>query len=211
MKLLDVTHVRLQWVDIATLTQHTWTPYEIPPGTIGCTAIIRHIAKKLGKFTKEDAADEVGLRVLVGMGWEAMCVQLYPDIIWQPPVQSLNGICVHSDGYGDIVIPDPTPVVDEWKYTAKSIRVPGGKEDQHKNILDEWMWNCQVMAGIKVHPLYPDVRHGRFHVCWAMNNYTKYTLDEVYMRYLVEYTPDEIERNWAMLENHRDEVMRQTI
>lgn len=211
MKVLDVTEVKLEWVDIQGLNQQPWQPYEVPPDHIGCTAIIRTIAIKLGKFTKDDKADEVGIRVLVGMGWEAMCVQLYKDILWQPPVQTLNGICTHADGYGTIVIPDPTPVVDEWKYTAKSIRVPGGKENELKDIRDEWMWNCQMMANIRTHPLYPDVRHGRFHVCWAMNNYTKYTLDEKYYRYLVEYEHQEIERNWTMLENHRDEAIRSNI
>lgn len=191
------------------MTQHLWVPYEHPPETVGVTSIIRHIALKLGKFTKDDERDELPLRMLVGMGWEAVTVQLYPDIWWQPGVYERDGISGHPDGFSEVFLPHAEPCVDEWKYTAKSLRVPGGREDQYKDIRDEWIWQAQVMAYLKLHPAEPV--HARFHVCWAMGNYTKHTLDERYLRYLVQYDRDEIDRNWQMLVNHKDDVLRGTI
>jgi hypothetical protein len=216
MKVLDITEVKIQGVDLSNLKQHAWTPYEVPVGTIGVTTIIKYIARKLGKFDKETALeypDQMSLRVLVGMGWETMCAQLYPDMWWQPSVCVLDGICGHPDGFGNVYVPEPEFCVDEFKYTAKSIRVPGGKEDQYKSITDEWMWNCQMMSYIRLAPAFEvmDRYFGRFHVNWAMGNYTRYTLDERYLRYLVEYERREIEQNWAMLVNHRDATLRSII
>lgn len=204
MKVLDIAEIKLQWVDVTNLTQHAWAPYEIPPNTMGATTIIKYIAMQLGKFTKDDEQDTVGLRVLIGMGWEAMCAQLYPNMWWQPNVLSLDGICGHPDGFSEVSVPYQEPCIDEFKYTAKSIRVPGGSADQLKSIADEWMWQCQMMAYLKMHPAEPV--YGQFHVCWAMNNYTKHTLDEKYYRYLVKYDRDEIERNWKMLMDHKDDL-----
>ncbi len=198
MKLLDATEIKLERLDLPRMHQHPWVKYEVTEGTVGVASIIRAIAVQIGKFTKDDASDEIPLRMIVGMGWEAMCAQLYPTMQSQPGALELDGISGHPDGISTL---GSRYLIDEFKYTAKSLRVPGGKEDQWKDIRDEWIWQVQVMAycymlGQQYGEL---VNLGRLHICWAMGNYTKHTLDERYMRYLVEYDEDELERNWKML------------
>lgn len=214
MKVLDIAEIKLERIDLNTLTQHAWTEYEIPDGHIGAATIIREIAKTVGKFSYDDDVEQkkvksMSLRALIGMGWEAMVYQLYPNVWWQPGVMTRDGVCGHPDAFGEVYVPQAEPCVREAKYTARSLRVKGGKDDEYKDIKDEWMWQCQMMAYLKLHPAEPV--HGIFDVCWAMGNYTKYTLDERYMRYLVEYTRDEIDRNWKMIVQHREQVMRAII
>jgi len=156
----------------------------------------------------------------LGMGWEAVASQLYSDMFWQPKVLQLDGVSGHPDGYsfmsnilnyqgggpfGDLL------VLEEFKLTAKSLREKGARVDQPKDIRSEWMWNGQAMSYLamasktlpyfKVNPDAPLL--ARFHVMWAMGAYEKYTLDERYLRYLVEYEREEVERTWQMVQANK--------
>src|SRR5262249_296650 len=149
------------------------------------TQILRDIAVESGKFTEEDRGDIMPLRMLVGMGSEAILAQLYPDMDWQPEVMAHEGIEGHCDGLSvlELAHPDlPQPFYsdDEFKYTAKSLREKGKKADQYKDIRTEWMWMRQGMGYCKLWSvkLGVPVRHCRYHIMWAMGAYEKFTLDE---------------------------------
>jgi hypothetical protein len=218
MRLLDATEIKLERLDLSQLQPHSWRPYEIPPDTTGVTTILRKIALTLGtlKLHPEDATEPTLMpwRMLMGMGWEAMCAQLYRDLVWQPKVLSCSGISGHPDGYRFISNEqlglDEAMAVAEFKYTAKSVREKGARADQLKDVRGEWMWTNQVMCYLamaqKTLPYYrinPDARLlGEFHIMWAMGAYEKYTLDERYMRYLVEFEQEEVDRAWAMIKNN---------
>src|SRR5216117_3388653 len=88
-----------------TLKPHPWNPYTVPENTIGVTTILKHIAVKIGKLTVEDRGDEMPLRMIVGQGLEAMCVQLYPDCRWQPEAMQLDGVSGHLDGLSLVTFP----------------------------------------------------------------------------------------------------------
>lgn len=206
MKVLDITQVSLDRLDFSTMTQHPWQEYEMVDGYVGVSTIIRKLAIACGQLTiQERDEDEMPLRMLVGMGWEAMAAQLYPGMRWQPPALKVKGVSLigHPDGYSVDV--EWGELVEEFKYTALSIRRKGGKPDEYKNILDKWMWMSQLMTYIKMRQLVKKSKgvRGRLHICYAMGNYTKFTLDEVYMRYVVEYTQDELDKNWNMIVNNK--------
>ncbi len=206
MKLLDCTEIQLERLDMGRVTLHPWMPYELVQGTVGVIMIIRDLAVKLGKLTIDEERDVLPLRMLIGQGWEAMCAQMYPELHWQPGVYELDGISGHPDGLSGVE--HGLPVLEEFKYTSKSLRVKYGKADQFKDICAEWMWQVQVMAycTLMSHYLSQPVRHARLHVCWAMGCYTTHMLDEKYLRYLVEYDDDELARNWQMLLTHKESL-----
>ncbi len=168
---------------------------------------------KLGHYTKDHEKEEtMPWRVMSGMGWETMCAQLYPEMIWQPGVFTYRGIQGHPDGLSHFEDKPEHCAVNEWKYTAQSLRLKGGRPDQHKDIRSQWVWQCQVMAYIKLISMgweipIENIRWGYFHIILAMVAYENHTLDERYIRYLVEYEEREIESNWNLLEAHRDEAM----
>ena len=219
MRILDITEVKLEWLDLSTLTQHKPKPYVVVPGTIGVTSILRYIATTIGtlKLSDEDVQD-IPWRVLMGMGWETLAAQMYPDMKWPAKELRRGGIMGHPDAiswvsgkFGDVVLDDAF-VVDEFKYTAKSLREKGAPATQLKDIRREWMWQGQMMSYIAMSTKgarEPDAPLlGCFHVMWAMGCYEKYTLDERYLRYLVEYEPAEIERHWQMMERNEEGARR---
>lgn len=223
MLLLEATEIKLEWTDVQSLHIHPDPPPYETEG-IHVSSILRHCAIKTHQFTSEDQEDEMPVRVLIGIGWEWGCARLYPEMLWQPGAVRRNGIVGHPDGLsllsgefhvlvrsglgrwvrtGKTVVLDGEAVVEEFKYTAKSHRVKGAKADQLKDIRDEWMWTQQTASYCNMHEMQP--RFARFHVCWARGPYT-HPMMECYMRYLIQYEPHELEGNWMMIENHRDEV-----
>lgn len=213
MKILDIVEIKIQAVDFSVMVQHPWKKHETDHNCSGVTKLLRSIAVQSGKMTVQDEQDELPLRLLVGMGMEAILAQLYPDMTWQPGRLSFEGIEGHPDGLSTLTHPsiaDPFYCNEEFKYTAKSIREKGKKADELKDVRAEWMWQRQQMSYCKLwsEELSVPVRHSRLHVVWAMNAYEKYTLDERYMRYLIEYSDEEIEGNWAMLKKQEATMMR---
>ncbi len=207
MKLLDAVEIKLELLDFSKLQPHPWVSYESAPSCIGVTQILRSLAVQLGKLEARDQADDtMPLRALVGMGWECMASQLYPEMHWQPGVFELDGISGHPDGLSGVDY--GLPVVEEFKYTAKSLRVKYGKPDQYKDIGQEWLWIEQTKAycNLLSHYLSQPVQHVRFHVLWAMGCYENHGLDERYFKYLIEFDQDELDRNWAMLRKHKESL-----
>lgn len=200
MKLLDISEIRIERIDFTTMKQHPWREYELIPNTIGVTTLLREVAVASGKWSENEQDDIMPIRVLIGMGWEAICAQLYvgEDFEWQLGVFERDGISGHPDG---INIVDGEVTLEEWKYTRRSLRVPGGKEGQHRDILAEWMWMNQVKAYCALHPALP--LRARFHVCWEHGDYSG-DRNERYFRYLIGFEPDEIDRTWEMLKKQKD-------
>ena len=212
MRVLEAVEIRCEWSDMLQVPLHPHpqlTDGERAEDLPHAASLIRSIAVKTNMVTNEDRDDEMPLRILIGMGWEYYAAQLYPDMVWQPGEIAVGGIALNMDGYhhqsgeylNGLVVLDEAPTVDEFKYTAKSMRKKGGGPDELKDIRAEWSWMsqtkayCYALADMIGQP----VLHAQMHVCWAMGNYTRHTLDERYFRYLVEFTPAEIKSNWDML------------
>ena len=197
MKLLEQVEISLDWLDASTLHEHPYPQHKRSTDKVHVSTILRYLAVKMGKLDDSEKEDEMPLRVFLGMAWEQMVVRLYDGIWWQPGELVLNEIAGSPDGYsyddkGDLLI-------EEMKYTGKSLRTPGGKEDQLKDIISEWLWISQVKAYCFMHEEKPT--KARFHICWSRGVYT-YPLRERYMRYVVQFTREELEQNWKMITNH---------
>lgn len=205
MTVLEETEIQLQWSDLDSLVTHQWPDPVRSPG-VHVSSIIRHIATKSGLYTFEAQQDDMGLRVLIGMGWEAMCVRLYEQVLWQPGELECDEVYLSPDGLGRSGDNDDW-CIDEFKYTGLSRRVKGGKEKQHKRITDMLMWMWQVMSYCyAMERTYEvPVRYARLHVCWSRGDYS-YPQVEQYVRYLVRFEEEELQRNWNMLMENKEEV-----
>lgn len=205
MDILEQTEIQLEWPDTNKLCVHPY-PTHKRSGGIHLSDILRKIAVSTGQLKDEDRDDEMPIRVFLGLAWEQMAARLYPNMIWQPSEVKRDGIAGSPDGYtykgGLIEEPDGTRhqdgelIIDEFKYTGKSLRVKGGTPDQLKDIRGEWLWMHQGMGYCNMHEYRPD--KVRYHVCWAMGNYT-FPIKERYIRYLIQFSPNELEGNWKMV------------
>src|SRR5262245_18299107 len=106
MRLLDVTEVKLERLDLSNLHYHKPRPSEIIPGCTVITTILRYIATTIGTLQRhqEDLEDPElrPWRMIMGMGWETHAAQLYPEMIWQPKTLKHNNVQGHPDGYSFI-------------------------------------------------------------------------------------------------------------
>jgi hypothetical protein len=210
MKLLEQTEIKLEWFDLNKLHPHPYPQHKRSKG-LHLTDILRKIAIRNNMLTEEDRTDEAPLRVFLGMCWEAGCVRLYPDMKWQPGEVSRDGVAGSPDGESTLTLASGHDqagggdiyrelAVEEFKYTAKSIRKKGGKPDELKDIGGEWLWMMQVKGYLAMHPSRPTL--ARLHVCWARGNY-QWPMEERYVRYLIRFTQEEIEGCWAMVKKNR--------
>lgn len=204
MKILESTHVELQWPDIASRVSHPRTVEStIRASGVHLSAVLRYVAVTtkildLSKFEdREDAGfDEsvIPLRMCLGVAWEEFAAGLYPDMVWQPGELELDGVSGNRDGYSFIEeYRRPFFVVDEFKFTQKSARRP---------IESEWMWLQQVRGYCKMQEeaTGEESRWARLHVCYVNGEYEWVRGGEPkYMRYLVEFERREIDATWNQI------------
>lgn len=195
MTVLERTEIKLEWTDIESRVQHT-SPRLSRASGVHLSGVIRHIAIASGlleSITDLDA-EEMPLRMAMGMAWEEWAVGLYPDMIWQPGELSLDGISGNPDGFG--VVQDE-PAIEEFKLTWKS-------ENTRKNILSEWMWLTQIKGYCRLMEsrIGIPVRTGRLHVLWVNGDYRPPS--PIYYRYLIGFTDNDINSNWSLMLNYRD-------
>lgn len=215
MDILGQTEIRLDWDDIRSLHTHPEPVYSRSKG-IHLSDILRKIAVETNQLTDEDRADEMPLRVFLGLAWEAMCVRLYPEITWQPGELCRDRVYGTPDG----LTTNPTTlailegknlkaqlfygVVEEFKFTYKSCREKGGPPDSMRDIRVDWMWIHQMMGYINMYRAngYNSMNLARLHVCYANGNYV-HPYCERYIRYLIRFSERELEGNWKMVKKYK--------
>lgn len=219
MKLIEQVEVNLDWVDANNLHEHPYPVHKRSVGKPHLSEILRDLAVKAGKLTDGDRDDSMPTAVLLGMGWEMAAARLYPEIWWQPPEIERDGVVGSRDGISyldleELGIPDPTGelsgfCIEEFKYTKKSMRKPGGGPDDLKDINSEWLWTQQVLSYMAMDDTNPDpVRLVRFHVLWSRGNYDYKGggNKERYLRYLLRASDSEVESTWRMIMNHKAQM-----
>jgi len=201
VKVVEQVEVGIDWTDANLLHEHPYPTHKRSAG-LHLTDILRQIAIQTGMLTDEEQADLMPLRMFLGMAWEQMCVRLYPEIWWQPGEVERDGVVGSPDGYSCTFQTDDDNegVIEEWKYTAKSMRIKGGSAGSHKDVTTETLWMWQVMGYCAMHPCRPTL--ARMHVCWTNGDYT-YPLTPRYIRYLVRLEESEIENVWKMVVSNR--------
>jgi hypothetical protein len=207
MQILEQVEIKIDWPDINNLHNHPMIVNKRSKG-LHVTDILRKIAIKNKILIERDIEEEFApIRVLLGMGFEYICVKLYKDIIWQPGELTKDGIIGSPDGYSRInsaiigAVKNEF-VLDEFKFTAKSLREKGGDKDSIRDITKDWLWRNQVLCYLAMHPDKPSLV--RWHICYARGNYDwADILMERYVRYLVRFSEAEILGAWNMIKKYK--------
>jgi hypothetical protein len=207
MQIIEQVEVKLNWSDFNNLHVHPYPIHKRSKG-IHVSDILRKIAIKTQVLKESEIEEEFApLRVFLGLAWEQQCVRLYKGIKWQPGELKRDGIAGSPDGesicpndyYPPASMTDQV-IIEEFKYTAKSCRIPGSTPDTVRDITQDWLWRNQVLAYMAMHPDKPTLV--RWHICYCNGNYV-YPLTEKYYRYLVRATPQEIENCWTMIKKNK--------
>lgn len=222
MKLLEQVELKLDWLDASTLHEHPYPQHKRSTDKVHVTDILRYIAVESKKLDDSDRDDEMPVCVLLGMGWEMACARLYPEMWWQPGefdkdrvIGSPDGLSVAGETEGDFrlvelgLIRTGESIIDEFKYTKKSMRKPGGSPDEMKDLNSEWLWAQQVLSYMAMSEY--NIRLVRFHVLWSRGNYDFKGggNKERYVRYLLRAEDREVESTWRMIMNHKEAVCKQ--
>jgi len=151
------------------------------------SGILRYIAvtSKMVDWQAQSNEEELPLRMALGLAWEEFAVSLYPEIVWQPGEEILDGVAMNADGFS-------IDYMEEFKLTWLKKRT--GKEI----ISERWHWMCQVKGYCAGYCQ----RRVRLHVCYINGDYKPQ--QPIYMRYLIEFSQKEIEDNWKMVVMNRD-------
>ena len=203
-RVVEETEVRIEWADIESRVTHERpAKYKRTPGKhlssvlryIATTAgILKGVDPKTGKWKGDTTLDEdeMPLRMALGMAWEDWAVGLYPEMVWQPGEIERDNVYGTPDGLSAITLGNLEICIDEFKCTWKS--------SHQRPILGEWMWMNQGMGYCAMSQM--DIRYVRYHVMYVCGNYRPPAPS--YMRYLVEYSQQEIDRTWALVMRNKD-------
>lgn len=198
-EILEQTELSLEWADMRSLTYHPRVVHTRSKG-VHVSGIIKVIAEKRKLYKSGDDVDDMPTVVLLGTAFEEAAARLYRDMYWQPGESSRDGIIGSPDGRSQMLAPLGTlrwAVLDEFKFTYKSRRT-------RQDIRAEQTWMIQIMSYLYM--LGWD--HARLHVLWACNDYVM-PFRPVYIRYLLRFTQEELERNWAMMLKYKQFAVRE--
>jgi hypothetical protein len=157
---------------------------------IHLSGILRYIALESGlmRALADLDEEEMPLRMALGLAWEEFAVSLYPEIDWQPGELIEQGIAMTCDGISSMwsPLPAPAPCLEEFKLTWKKIR-------NGADFLDEWYWMHQGRGYLWGYGF----TLCRWHVCFVNGDYRG--SGPIYMRYLVQFSDEEIAKTGKML------------
>lgn len=206
-------------------------PPPLVPRTPGIhlSGVLRAIAIETG-ILKVDEADALSLadvrtiedpiavnRICIGLAWEAWYLPYLADqgVIDHPGEMELDGIYMTHDGESvDIVRHTTRPLVKihEVKATYKSLtrvgvainpeRIFDTEEDPGVPMAGEWLWLSQV----KGYCYGRGTRFADLHVLF-LNGYGP--AQPVVWNYSLEFTDQELEQNWLLVTEYRDDRLAQ--
>lgn len=197
MKLLAKDQICLEWSDLNNRQIRPMPEFQHRTPGVHVSGVLKHIGVKLGKLTGEDERDLMPMCIATGIAMEQFIVSLYPDVIWQPGEVFRDGIVGSPDGKELSHSVLGVPVMHEYKATYKSIRT-------RQNILDEWLWMHQIMSYCNMDDDRPEL--AMLHVWWVCGDYT-YPLKPQYWRYLIQFSKDDLQSNWAMMQRYKDHAL----
>jgi len=178
--------------------------------------IIRSIATEVG-ILKPEWAEELSLvdgrqvtdpvavlRMNIGLAWEEYYIPTFLGelgVVDHPGQIQVDGVYMTPDGESvDVIITrsqgkyrNHTLIVHECKVTYKSTKTVG-------DLSNEWMWMSQVKAYCKG----KNTRWARMHILFLCGDYS-YPIRPQLRCWAIEFTQKEIDDNWALLTEHRDQ------
>lgn len=181
-RLLLETDIPIRWTDVDGRTPKEKLGSDDRSSGVHLSGIIRYCLD-LDKSDRDP--DFMPLCMALGLAWEAWAVGLFPDVVWQPGEEELDGVFCTPDGMSVMGIGDNREVVlEEWKATYKSRARYGS------NILGQPLWMWQLCGMCKV----LGVRYARLHIFWIAGDYRPPT--PKYVTYLIEFSQTEIDLFW---------------
>lgn len=213
-EILEQTELSLEWADMRSLTYHPRVVHTRSKG-VHVSGIIKVIAEKRKLYKAGDDVDDMPTVVLLGTAFEEKAVQLYNSLEWQPGEVKRDGIAGSPDGrhvadIGELedwyfFASDTVRILDEFKLTYKSLRY-------RQDIRAEVLWMMQVMDYLwmdeEVYRASDGYFYARLHVLWACSDYVM-PFRPRYIRYLLRFTQEELERNWAMMLKYKQFAVRE--
>ncbi|MGH7184518.1 MAG: hypothetical protein ACREJN_21440 [Nitrospiraceae bacterium] len=199
---------------------------EIPPPRtergkgVHISSIIRCIAQETG-ILKPEWCEELDLlevnpvtrfsdlrtilRICIGLAFEEWYIPRLPGVVDHPGEMACSDIYLNHDGeeLSRFIIDGfdrMCIVVHEVKTTYKSIRTVGVGEDALKS---QWMWLAQLKSYCKAN----NTRFAILHVLFICGDYS-YPIGPDMWIYHVEFTQEEIDDNWELMEQYRDDRLK---
>jgi len=213
MRVISVVEEKMEWEDVDKVVAKHVEPTPRSTG-IHLSGILRALQIEAGLLKVREDGKWVGdtedddevfpLRMAMGMAWEAWVAARYDSMIWQPGEIETDGIFGTPDGLThlqDVPEIEMTEaeeregqiLVEEFKLTWMSYR---------ERIQDVTKWIWQGMGYCKMWR----TTYCRFNILYVNGNYKNRPFTPMYMRYLVEFTPLEIERFWKMVVKNKSKA-----
>ena len=185
-KLLDEKEIKLEWGDIDALVRKERQSDMKRSSGVHLSGVIKYVLTTAGLLTDEDISDEMPLRMAVGMAWEAFCVQLWPEMIWQPGECSRGGVIGSPDGITGSCLEEFKAT---WKSRLEKSETKGVRPPQ-KRIVEQRGWMMQIAGYLHMMGL----TEARLHVLWVMGDYRG--SGPQYVTYRLRFSPEELTRMW---------------
>lgn len=141
------------------------------------------------------------LRICIGLAFEEWYIPQLPGVVDHPGEMKVSNIYMNHDGeeLSRFLVDRREEyhiVVHEVKTTYKSMNTVGMDA---KALESQWMWKAQVMAYCKG----CNTRFAIIHVLFLCGDYSRPIRPQLWL-YRVEFTQEEIDNNWTLLEEYRD-------
>lgn len=185
-RLLEQHEIQVEFSDIDRMVEKKRNSSGKRSSGVHLSGIIKHILTTAGLLTVEDLGDMMPLRMCLGMAWEMFVVGLWPDLIWQPGECTKDGVIGSPDGItGDML----EEVKATWMSRLEKTETKGVTPPP-RNIIEIKRWMLQLAGYCHMMGL----TRARMHVLWVNGDYRN--SGPQYFTYLLEFTPQELERVW---------------
>lgn len=153
---------------------------------------------------------ESRLRIAMGLAWEEWYIPQIPEVIDHPGELVRDGVAMSPDGESlDVIItqmafkaiPIFEPIrrhvvrIHEVKATYKSVKTVG-------DLTSQWMWRSQIMGYCGAR----GTRYAALHVLFVDGDYT-WPMRPSIRRWDIEFTQDEIDKDWELKMDYHKERM----
>lgn len=196
MKLLEDATITLERNDLKRYPIYTGKGItEDRQSGVHVSGIYRELAlqMKLFKAAAELEKESIPTRWAGGIAWEEFVLSLYPNVVWQPGSVQIDDVWMTCDGLTQPNSWSKNHILEECKCTDKKVQTG----IQFVDVADNWLYLVQGRSYCKG---YESVIV-RWHVYYTSGDYRG--SGPIYKRFVVEFTPAEIESNWQMLVNHK--------
>lgn len=148
------------------------------------------------------------LRISIGLAWEEYYIPTLPEVVDHPGEMCVDGIYMTHDGESlDAVLTRRGQTghiitAHEIKATYKSMNCIYHPKTGELDLSSQWMWVAQTQSYCKG----LNTLRAFLHILFLCGDYT-FPIIPVLRVLCIEYTQEEIDRNWSVITSYRDEAL----